>query len=118
LPTAQLFFHQAPIELTDDFRFFQINCDLRSTAMTFGQIPIPITTKGPRDELSTAGFLQSAPPRAFMNLGSFVCRHHSLPLGQQLALRRIAKRILQKNPLDLQFLNLFDQYPLMGIVAS
>jgi len=44
-----------------------------------------------------------------MNLRAFVFRHHPLHLGEQFPLRRIAKGILQKNPLHLQFLKLFDQ---------
>ena len=37
---------------------------------------------------------------------------------EQLALRGIAKRILQKNPLHVEFLKLFDKYPLVRIVPS
>jgi len=44
-----------------------------------------------------------------VNLGAFVLRHHALHLGEQLPLGGIAEWILQKNPLHLQFLKLFDQ---------
>ena len=77
--------------------------------MAFGQIAIARTTKGPRDNLPTPRFLHPSTPRAFVNLGAFLLRHHALPLGEQLSLRRITKRVLQETPVHLQCLNLRDQ---------
>ena len=109
LPTAQLFFHKTPIELADDFGFLRVTNDLRDTAMPFGQIPLAVTMIRPRHKLSPARFLQPSTPGTFVNLGAFIFCHHSLHLGEKFSLWGIAERILQKKPLDVEFLKLFDQ---------
>ena len=109
LPTAQVFFHQSLIELANDFGFFRINNDLRRTAMPFGQILIAVTMIRPRYKLPSARFLQPSTSGAFENLGAFVLCPHPLPLRQQFSLGGITKGMLQKNPVDAEFLKLFDQ---------
>ena len=77
--------------------------------MAFGQIAIAITAIGPRNKLPTARFFQSSTSCALVNLRTFIFRHHPLHLGEQFSLRSITKRVLQKNPLHVEFLKLFDQ---------
>jgi hypothetical protein len=64
------------------------------------------------------GFLQTSAPGAFGNLGALVLSDPPLHLGQQLALRTLAERILEKEQWRVHLLKLFDQEPLMRIVAG
>jgi hypothetical protein len=118
LPTTQLFFHQGTIDGAHDVSLCGLNHHLRGAAMPFRQISVPITLIRPRHELSTPGFLQPAPPRPFSNLGALILRDHALHLRQQLALRTIAERIVEKDHLRVHLGELFDQKPLMGIVPG
>jgi hypothetical protein len=118
LPTPEVLFAYQALEVSEHRRFLQVNHDLGKTAVAFGQIVGPIAPGGPREQCAPPGFLQAAPARAFENLGALLFGHHPLHLGQQLALRRVAKGGLQKNQLDVELLELRDEEPLMGLMAG
>jgi hypothetical protein len=118
LPTTEGLFDSQAREVADHLRFLQVNHDLGQTAVAFGQIVVPIAPGGPREQCAPPGFLQAAPARAFKNLGALIFGHPPLHLGQQLALRRVAKGGLQKNQFDMELLELLDEEPLMGIIAG
>jgi hypothetical protein len=94
VPATEVLFDQQPIDMPDDFRFPQVNHDLRGTAMAFGQIAVSIAPIGPREECAAPGFLSPAAPGPFENLGALVLGHHPLHLGEQFALWGIAKRVV------------------------
>jgi len=118
LPTTEVLFDSQAREVSDHLRFLQVNHDLGKAAVAFGQIVIPIAPGGPREKCAPPGFLQAASARAFEHLGALICGHHPLHLGQQLALRRVAKGMLQKNQWDVELLKRFNEEPLMGIIAG
>ncbi len=118
LPTTAVLFDAQALEAADHRRFLQGNHDLGKTAVAFGQRVVPRAPGGPREQCAPPGFLPAAPARACENLGALLCGHHPLPLGQQLALRRVAKGGLQKHRWDVERLALLDAEPLLGIMAG
>jgi hypothetical protein len=85
--------------------------------VAFGKIAIPIAMIGPRNEVTSACFLQAATTHSFGNLGAFVLGDHALHLCEQFTLRTVAERVLKKDQLRIEFLKLLDEKPLMRIVA-
>ncbi len=118
LPTTELFFHEGLIELPHHGRFRWFNHHLGGTAVALGQRAVPVTPLRPGPELAAPGLLQPSSSGAFVNLGALILGHQALQLGEQFALGRIAKGVLQKDPLQAQLLELLKQEPLRGRVAG
>jgi hypothetical protein len=111
LPAAEVLFDQGPIHLLDDGGLGRFDDHLRRTAVTLGQIAVPITLEGPRQELAPARLLSTTPPGAFQYLGALVLGHHALHL-------RVTEGVLQKDAARVQLLKLVNQQPLVRIVAG
>jgi hypothetical protein len=72
----------------------------------------------PGEVLALPRFLEPPPACALQNLGPLVVSDHSLHLGEELALGRIAKGVVEKYPLHVELLKLLNEQPLIGIVAG
>jgi hypothetical protein len=81
-------------------------------------LAVTVTTVRPRHAFAASGFLQSAAPGAFGDLGPFVFGDHALHLCQPCALRAVAEWIVEKDHRRGHLLALLDQEPLMRIVTS
>src|SRR5262249_19463922 len=112
-----LLLHGRAIDGAHHFSFGWINHHLRSAAVAFGKIVIPITPIGPRNEFAPTRFIQTAPTRSFGNLGAFVLGDHALHLCEEFALRTVAEWVLKKDQFCIELLELLDEKPLMRIVA-
>ena len=111
-------FDQQWIDRADDLGLPQLDDDLRRGIVPLRPIAISITLIGPRYLCAAPGFLQPSPPGTLENLCALILGDHALHLGEQFALRRVSKGIVQKDQVHLEFLSLFNQQPLMGIIAG